>query len=154
MSLILWVVILINLRLVERVIFIFHIKIRFIIYLWTIEWCLPIFVVRFGWAWRANRLLTALSAFCFCGFILFSVTFRTFSRINCVLHVCFFCKTRIRKLTNTYLVVKKTTWQSELQKRLRLFLGPPSRILFFDEAASSFAYYFATKQASPERLRL
>ena len=54
-----------------------------------------------------------------------------------------------QKTKITYLAVKNIYSQSELQKRLRLF--PPSRISFFDEAASSFA--FATKQSSPKRLR-
>jgi len=104
MCLILLGLILITLRLDKRVIFIFQIMHRFIINLWTVEWCLPVFVMRFGWAWRANRLLTVLSAFCFCGFILFSITFPPFRRINCVLHVCFFCKILITKKTLTLLL--------------------------------------------------
>ena len=106
MRLILLTFILITLRLAERISFIFQILHRFIFYLWTIKWCLPIFVMRFGGARRANRLLTVLSAFCFGGFILFAVTFPAFDRINCVLHICFFCNTLIRKLKPPTLLLK------------------------------------------------
>jgi len=152
MSLILLAIILITLGLVERVIFIFQIMNWLIIYLWTIKWRLPVFVLRFSWTWRANSLLAVLSAFCFRWFILLSVTFSSFRWIDCVFDVCFFCKTQINKLKNTYLAVKKIYSQSEPRKRLQIFLGPPSKILFFDEAASSFTYYFATKQASLKHL--
>lgn len=152
MSLILLAIILITLGLVERVIFIFQIMNWFIIYLWTIKWCLPVFVLRFCWTWRANRLLAVLSAFRFRWFILLTVTFSSFRWIDCVFDVCFFWKTRINKLKNTYLAVKKIYSQSEPRKRLQLFLGPPSKILSFDEAASSFTYCFATKQASLKHL--
>lgn len=107
MRLILLTIILITLRLAERIIFIFQIMHRFIFNLWPIKWCLPIFVMRFGRAWRANRLLTILSAFCFGGFILFSITFPPFSWINCVLYTCFFWKTLIRKLKSPTLLLKK-----------------------------------------------
>jgi hypothetical protein len=80
---------------------------RFFIYLWTIEWCLPVFVLRFRWTWRPNRLLAILSAFCFRWFILLSITFPSFCRVNCVLHVCFFYKTQINKLKIPTLLLKK-----------------------------------------------
>jgi len=80
---------------------------RFVIYLWTIEWCLPVFVLRFRWTWRPNRLLAILSAFCFRWFILLSITFPSFCRVNCVLHVCFFYKTQINKLKIPTLLLKK-----------------------------------------------
>jgi hypothetical protein len=153
MSLILLAIILITLGLVERVIFIFQIMHWFFIYLWTIEWCLPVFVLRFRWTWRANRLLTILSAFRFLWFILLSVTFSCFRWIDCVFDICFFWNTRINKLKITYLAVKKIYSQLEPLKRLQVFLSLPSKILFFDEAASSFTYCFATKQASLKHLR-
>lgn len=62
--------------------------------------------MRFGWARRANRLLTALSAFCFGRLILLSVTFPPFGRIDCVLHVWFFWKNLIRKSKTPTLLLK------------------------------------------------